>query len=77
MTLVTNPTRKIFIQLLGEGTNVWRPTLAENLGDGLFKVLPTPNYNPEDEVWEFPPGSVVRTVEKSLSNGKALVAIKA
>ena len=49
---------KIFVYLLGEGTDVWRPTDAVSIGDGLFKILPTPGYDTEDEVWEFPPGSI-------------------
>jgi hypothetical protein len=41
---------KIFVYLLGEGTDVWRPTDAVSIGDGLFKILPTPGYDPEDEI---------------------------
>jgi hypothetical protein len=48
---------KIFVYLLEEGTDAWRPTEAVSIGDGSFKILPTPDYDPEDEVWEFPPGS--------------------
>ncbi len=51
---------KIYVRLLNEGTDVSRPTEALNLGGGLFKILPTEHYDPEDERWEFPPGSVVR-----------------
>ncbi len=47
---------KLFIYLLAERTDVWRPTEAVCVGDGLFKILPTPEYDPEDQVWEFPLG---------------------
>jgi hypothetical protein len=47
-------TVEIHIRLLHEGTECSRPTQALELGNGLFKVLPTSNYDPEDEVWEFP-----------------------
>jgi hypothetical protein len=52
----------IHVPLLNEGTECSRPTQAERIGNNLFKLLPTPNYNPEDEQWEFPPGSIVRAV---------------
>ena len=36
-----------------------RETYALPLGDGLYEVLATPHYTPE-QLWEFPPGSTVR-----------------
>lgn len=51
---------KIYIQLLDEGTVVYRPTTGEQITDCIFKVLPTQNYDPEDEHWEFTPGKIVR-----------------
>jgi len=60
---------KIFVYLLEEGTDVWRPTDAVSIGDGLFKILPTSGYDPEDEVWEFPPGSIIRLmIQVSISS---------
>lgn len=56
----------IYISLLEEGSPVARPTTAEDLGNGTFKVMPTDNYNPESEIWEFLPGSNVRC-KKTLS----------
>ncbi|MGB4101341.1 MAG: hypothetical protein WBK91_05495 [Alphaproteobacteria bacterium] len=50
----------VYVQLLEEGTDTIRPTQAMPLGGDLYKLLPTPNYDPEDEIWEFVPGSVVR-----------------
>lgn len=50
----------IHVRLLDEGIDVSRPTTAEKLESGLFKVLPTEDYDPSDETWEFPPGSVVK-----------------
>lgn len=58
LALITNETQ-IYIQLLDEGTRVFRPTNALILEGGRFRVLPTPNYNPNNENWEFPPGTVV------------------
>ena len=53
-------TERIYIQLLDEGTWVCRPTQGEVLGNSLYRVLAIPNYDPEDEVWEFLPGTIVR-----------------
>lgn len=51
----------VFVRLVGEGTDVWRPTQARKRKDGSFELLPTPDYDPADETWEFPPGSIVGT----------------
>jgi hypothetical protein len=34
---------KNFVYLLEEGTDARRPTEAVSIGDGLFKILPTPD----------------------------------
>ena len=62
-------TVEIHIRLLREGTECSRPTQALDLGNGLFKVLPTSGYDPQDEVWEFPPNSIVRS-DVRRSDGK-------
>ena len=69
-------TEEIFIPLLDEGINVWRPTQAERLPDGSFRVLATPDYDPEDEKWEFPPGSCVIAEMRRLSGGEFLTAVR-
>ena len=66
----------IYIRLLDEGTEVFRPTLGEPLGQGAFKVLPTPNYDPRDEKWEFTPGSLVVCEKRKLEGEEVLVAMK-
>jgi hypothetical protein len=58
--------QEIYIELLDEGTAVWRPAQAELLPNGLFRVI---GFVPEDEVWAFPPGSIVRCKEKTFSGG--------
>jgi hypothetical protein len=67
---------EIFVALLGEGTDVWRPTQALVIGEGLVKILATPDYDPEDENWEFPPGSVARYEKRRGEAGEYLVAVK-
>jgi hypothetical protein len=46
----------IYVQLLDEGTDVWRPVEATRLADNVFTIL---GVIPDDEVWAFPPGSRV------------------
>lgn len=70
-----NPTEEIFVPLLDEGVNVWRPTQAERLPDGTYRVLATPDYDPDDETWEYPPGSRVVCEMKRLSDGTVLTAV--
>lgn len=67
----------IYIRLLNDGTEVFRPTSAETVDSALFKVLPTSNYDPEDETWEFLPGSVVECERRRLEEDEVLVAVKA
>jgi hypothetical protein len=67
----------IYIRLLDEGTEVFRPTFAEPAGGALFKVLPTSNYDRQDEKWEFLPGSIVECEIRKLEGEEVLVAVKA
>jgi hypothetical protein len=48
-----NPLVAIYVRLLDEGTDCSPPTRALLLGEGLFKLLPTENYNPDDETIEL------------------------
>jgi hypothetical protein len=63
-------TMTILVVLLDEGTCCARPTECIDLGDGLFQLLATPGYSPENEHWEFPPGSVVRGKKVEDGNGE-------
>ena len=71
----TNTTRvTIYVPLLGEGVPVLRPTEAIMRRDGVYEVLATPDYDPEDEVWEFPPGTLVCCQWEERGGEKILVA---
>ena len=67
-------TSTIFISLHDEGTTVLRPTQGRWLRDGLYEVLPTYDYDSDDEHWEFPPGSIVRCVPVEHEGERILVA---
>jgi hypothetical protein len=38
-------------------------------------LLPTDNYNPDDEHWEFLPGTIVRAKEVRNADGSYLIAV--
>lgn len=57
---MTSKTIEVYVVLLEEGTPTIRGTQAVDLGGGVVKLLPTENYDPEDEIWEFLPGSIVK-----------------
>lgn len=67
-----NKTIQVYVSLLEEGTPTIRPTLAEELGNNLYKLLPTPDYDSEDEVWEFVPGSIVKVISILTDKGKSV-----
>ena len=71
------PDLTVYVRLLDEGTDVWRPTRAVALVDGLYRILPTSDYDPDGEHWEFPPGSLVLLEERSMAHGQHLVATQA
>jgi hypothetical protein len=66
----------VYVELLEEGVPTWRPTAAESLGKGRYRLLPTDIYDPEDETWQFLPGTVVACEERRLSDGVYLVAVR-
>ena len=66
----------IYIPLLNEGTSVVRPTQGVKLSERVYRVLPTQDYDPDDEEWEFPPGSVVECTREIRSGQEILVARK-
>ena len=47
----------IYVALLEEGTDCWRPVQAVRVDDNLFRIVEQPI--PEDEIWEFRPGETV------------------
>lgn len=65
---------EIYVPLLNEGTDVVRPTFGLVLGLNEIQVLPTPNYNPTDEEWQFPPGTKVTCVREIREGREILVA---
>lgn len=65
----------VYVQLLGEGTRVFRPAKAELIGPNTARLHAPDDYDPENEEWEFPPGTVIVWELQSLSDGPARVAV--
>lgn len=69
-------TKKIYIPLLDEGTQVLRPTQGIIIEKNIFIVQETPDYDPEEEAWLFPPGTMVECNEEINEGIHILVARK-
>ncbi len=64
----------IYVRLLDEGTDVFRPSSAIALGGDVYELLRPDSYDPDDECWEFEPGSRVHTLPRQSDEGEYLVA---
>lgn len=64
----------IYIPLLNEGVPVFRTTKGVEKSDGTYEVLKTDDYDPDDEEWEFEPGSIVKCEMEIRDGEKVLVA---
>jgi hypothetical protein len=61
----------IYIQLLGEDIDVWRPVTAAREANDTYRLL---DQQPDTETWAFPPGSRVRCERRTISEASELVA---
>ena len=61
----------IYVALLNEGTPVWRPTEGLKICADIYELQATPDYDSEDEEWEFKPGTKV-ICELEVKNGEEL-----
>jgi hypothetical protein len=67
----------IYIQLLNEGSVAYRPVSAYEIKESVYKIDGSECYNPEDEEWEFLPGTYVLVEERTFDGENVLVAIQA
>ena len=68
-------TEEIYVALLDEDVAVWRPVPAHEVEPSTFIVLRPDDYDPDDEHWEFPPGSVVQCQRRTIRDGEILAAV--
>jgi len=65
----------IFIELLNEGANVWRPMEAKKIKENIYEIKFPPSHDPEDEELKYKVGETV-ICERQNRNGEfVLVAI--
>jgi hypothetical protein len=64
----------IYVALLEEGTDVWRPVDSREERPGVYRILST--KSDPDEVWQFPKGSVVRCEERVADGERCLFAVE-
>lgn len=60
----------LFVALLDEGTDVWRPVQARELGRGRFRIIGA-QADTRDERWQFPPGSIVNCEQRRFADGSS------
>ena len=65
----------IYIKLLNEGTDVYRPVSAFHIQDQIYELGGADIYDSDDEVWEFLPGTFVLVEERVMEGEIASVAI--
>jgi len=58
--------QQVYVALLEEGVDCWRPVRAQHMGDDKY-ILAGPI--PEGEVWEFQPGETVRCRRRTFQGG--------
>ena len=69
--------KDIYIKLLDEGTIVYRPVPAIETGKNIYLIKGYELHDPEDENWEFLPGTEVAVIEKKINENIVLIAVKA
>jgi hypothetical protein len=53
----------VYVPLLDEGVDVWRPVEADRESDAVVKL---PTAAPDGETWALPPGSRVRCERREI-----------
>ncbi len=65
----------IYVRLVNEPVDVWRPVEAEHVSGNVHLILPQ-DYDRDSEVWEFEPGDLVECTGCRLL-GSQVTAIRA
>ena len=66
---------ELFVRLLDEGVDVWRPVRAEQLHDGVYRIVEQP-YDRDIERWQFVPGDEVVCEMIDSNEGPILAAVR-
>ena len=63
--------RTVYVELVDEGVDVWRPVDALEEPGGVYRL---PDISPVGETWAFAPATRVRCEWRALSGDEVLVA---
>ena len=66
---------QIYVALLNEGVEVWRPVQAERLTGNTYRIANQP-YDRSIETWQFEPGDTVLCEMVETINGPLLAATR-
>jgi hypothetical protein len=66
----------IYVPLLDEGIDVWRPVDARRLSPDTYLIVDQ-DYDRRTERWEFEPGTAVRCRKENRNGRQILVATEA
>ena len=70
-------TKTIYVPLLNEGTDVWRPVTAEPIVRAIYRIVSEPP-DPDNEEWVYRTGQEVAVEERVFVEGeRGLVAVGA
>ena len=64
----------IYVRLVGESVDVWRPVHAEEVSQAVYRIVE--QLVPHQERWEFEPGTLVDVQSVQLEDGPAPVAVR-
>lgn len=71
-----NNVKKIYVQLLDEGTESYRPVNAVQLSSDVFRITFDLCPIELNENWEFQPNDVVKVITKNTGVDEFLLATK-
>jgi len=63
----------VYVRLVNEPVDVWRPVAAESLSENVFRLLE--GSIPDDEAWAFEPGDEVVVEARDREGERVLVAV--
>jgi hypothetical protein len=66
-------TDEIFVSLIDEAVDVWRPVQAEHLHGSVYRIVAQP-YDQDIETWRFEPGDLVVCELVDSSGGRIFAA---
>jgi len=67
--------KEIYVALLDEGVDVWKPVRAEHIQGNVYRIIDQ-TYDRDIEAWQFEPGAEVECEWITLDEGRVLAATK-